>query len=249
MSMLEFIKYSKNKMIKKILILLPIVALSACAIGKNQEEKEIESQCNYYKNTQNIFNEKLFVDYSKAKSAYLILEDKKFSCNNSICKTLANGNKWDFIEVELDGDPSNQSAFPKKGDSGLYKISKNYEMYEKFEKIQNDPKNLTMISLLCDKTANCVSCSTGPFCLVGDKIKNVDSKMTIYKKILADNDKKNSSILLNYVVTLNNKKILSYNRYIYSNYNPYTSYGKTICTNTNFIKPLLLDILGGYKYE
>lgn len=236
-------------MINKIFLLLPIMALSAFTTAKSEKLIEVEKKCEYYKNTNNYYDSNLLEEYKKERSIHVVLDTTESSCNTSNCLNIASGKKWDFIEIELNGDPSQKDKFPKNGDSGLYKISKDFNMYYKFEKIQNDPKNLTMISLLCDKTANCVSCSTGPFCLVGDKIKNVDSKMTIYKKILADNDKKNSSILLNYVVTLNNKKILSYNRYIYSNYNPYTSYGKTICTNTNFIKPLLLDILGGYKYE
>lgn len=249
MSMLEFIKYYKIKMIKKILILLPIVALSACAIAKSQEEKEIESQCNYYKNTPNTFNEKLFFDYSKAKSAYLILEDKKFSCNNSICKTLASGNKWDFIEVELDGDPSNQSDFPKKGDSGLYKIYRDFEMYDKFDLISKDMSQMKLPLMSCNEDDSCISCASGYFCLVGYKIDKPVSSLIIKRSTEKKYSEKNRTILVNYNISINNDLLTSVNEFSYSIKQPYSSFGYGICTNREKIKTIMIEVLGGYKNE
>lgn len=249
MSMLEFIKYSKNKMIKKILILLPIVALSACATVKSEKIKKVEKECEYYNNTENYYNSELKKIYDNEKSAFFILASDFNSCVSSNCKTFASGNKWDFIEIKLNGDPSNKNTFPKNGDSGFYKIKRDFDLYSKFKKIQDTPRKLTMISLLCDSTDNCISCSVGPFCLVGEKISNPISKISIFEREQKNIEKEYSELLITYNIKIEEKKFLEYNQYIYSvnNEKRYSSFGNRLCTNTKVIKPILIDFLGGYK--
>lgn len=249
MSMLEFIKYSKNKMIKKILILLPIVALSACATLKSEKLKEVEKECEYYNNTENYYNSELKKIYDNEKSAFFILASDFNSCVSSNCKIFASGNKWDFIEIKLNGDPSNKNTFPKNGDSGFYKITKDFDMYKKFQNISKDRSIKVLPSMSCEVTNNCISCSVGPFCLVGEKISNPISKISIFEREQKNIEKEYSELLITYNIKIEEKKFLEYNQYIYSvnNEKRYSSFGNRLCTNTKLIKPILIDFLGGYK--
>lgn len=250
MSMLEFIKSSKIKMIKKILILLPIIALSACATAKtSQEIKTAEKKCDYYNNTENNYNENLLKKYKEERSAFIILEDKMNSCFFSDCNYFASNKNWDYIEIELNGDPNDINNFPRNGDSGLYKMSRDFNMYEKFNLIRKDPTSLKTIKMSCDNTDNCVSCSSGLFCIVASKINTVTSDIKIKKTLKEEKHNSYSSTLINYNVKINDTLFFEYNTYIYSTKTQYSSFSSSICSNNKNIQPLLIEILGGYRSE
>lgn len=240
--MINYILKKQKNMINKIFLLLPILALCACATAKNEKLKEVEKRCEYYNTTNNYYNSKLLEEYKKEKSIYVVLDEKDSSCNTTNCLNIASGKKWNFIEVQLNGDPRN-------GNSGLYKIHKDFDMYKKFQDISKDRSLKKLPFMSCNEYDNCVSCSSGDFCLVGEKITAVTSTIKVQKKSIQEKMEDYSITLINYNVEINGNAFFEYNTYIYSTKTQYSSFSSSICSNNKNIQPLLIEILGGYRSE